>query len=313
MPRLPPMRLPSLRPARRPTKHLSGGYKQGYKLDYSGWKPIEGSYSPLAPIEYHGEETPIITAENVHDHAPSYESPAHPEPTYHSPSSYEEPEIVTASPNDYNAPQVVYGKPSLVYESPVPTYESPAPSYHEYSPAPATYESHRAPAPIEEPLFTYAPVQDLNSLASAEETYNNEKPVLSGYRQVVQHTPAPGQYQSAHHAGHLAQEVQSGSVYVHQNPAPYEEDPELSYIFNNPAPGPAHPHPTTLPEPLFYDHAPKELAQSHALQHADPTPPLHGGFVSQAGTGSGSSSASFSLHVNGQSHGFSHSTDHKTS
>ena len=100
-------------------------------------------------------------------------------------------------------------------------------------------------------------MQDLTSLAELNQEYEPQtqtpepivystpqQPVYTGYSQVY-----PGSYQATHDSNHLAQEVQSGSVYVQQQKATKsfskkpkavqqqeaeiaeEEDEDLYYIF----------------------------------------------------------------------------------
>ena len=245
--------------------------KKKVKLDYAGWTPIESAYSPAAP-EYAGPEPEIITIDNAHQHA------AYSPPTVAPPQTYAEsaPEPITAKPVDYSAPQVIYGSPEPAYTAPV-----------------ATYEVQEPPAPIEEPLFEYgntAPIQDLNSLAeSADEHSESQEQYQSS------------QYQSTHQASHLAQDVQSGSVYVqpdsnqNEEAETEEEDQDLYYIFYDKTP-----EEYKYQVPLFYQQKP-------APAYSSPSSSVGGNSVVDA---TRASSASFSLHVNGQSHGFSHSLDH---
>ena len=218
-------------------------------------KKVKLEYSGWTPIEsayspsapeYEGPEPEIITIDNAHQHTNEYNPPQ----TY----AGSAPEPITAKPSagDYHAPsQVIYGAPEVSYQ--------------------ATYEVQES-APIEEPLFEYgAPIQDLNSLAEVDD-YSAEN---------QQH-----QYQSTHQASHLAQDVQSGSVYVQPEQEIHEEDQDLFYIFYDKAPQDHHKAPQ---ETLYYQQRPYSSSPNPSQQ---------------------SSSASFSLHVNGQSHGFSHSLDH---
>ena len=99
-------------------------------------------------------------------------------------------------------------------------------------------------------------MQDLTSLAELNQEYEPQphtpettifstpqQPVYTGYSQVY-----PGSYQATHDSNHLAQEVQSGSVYVQQKATKSfskkpkvvqqqeaeiaeEEDEDLYYIF----------------------------------------------------------------------------------
>merc|ERR1712223_1591554 len=123
-----------------------------------------------------------------------------PEPTYTEPEkdTYGEPQ----------APVVAYNPPAPV-ASPAPAYQSPVPSYTYSTVSPQTTYAQPAyggySSPIEEPLFNYAPVSDLNNLAAiaAEDTYN-----------AAAAPPSPGSYQATVDANTLAEEVQSGSVYV---------------------------------------------------------------------------------------------------
>jgi len=165
----------------------------------------------------------------------------------------------------------------------------------------ATYPSEEPPAPIQEPLFNSAPVQDLTSLAELNQEYEPQsqtpepfvystpqQPVYTGYSQVY-----PGSYQATHDSNHLAQEVQSGSVYVQQKAKSFskkpkavqqqeteiaeEEDEDLYYI--------------------FYDKN-KTRQERNNQNQVTPSP------VSV-------STASFSIFdSSGNSHGFSHSLDH---
>merc|ERR1712223_220908 len=123
---------------------------------------------------------------------PAYQPP---EPTYTEPEkdTYGEPQ----------APVVAYNPPAPV-ASPAPAYQSPVPSYTYSTVAPQTTYGQPAyggySSPIEEPLFNYAPVSDLNNLAAiaAEDTYN-----------AAAAPPSPGNYQATVDANNLAEEVLS--------------------------------------------------------------------------------------------------------
>merc|ERR1712223_2270549 len=266
------------------------------KLEYSGWQPIGFNYhSPNAPVEAKVEPE-IITIDNAYRHPKKYEVPALPTGTY-------APEPITAKPAQYEKPEeVVYGVPEVAIETPKTTYYNPETPKVKKSIFPqqskeesttnanslvikelpkkygyeiikelpkATYPSQEPPAPIEEPLFNSAPVQDLTSLAGVGE-YETPQPVYSGYSQVN-----PGSYQATHNSNHLAQEVQSGSVYVQQKESlesDLEEDEDLYFI--------------------FYD-----KNKTNNKRKVTPSP-------------GSASTASFSIQVNGQPHGFSHNLDH---
>jgi hypothetical protein len=108
--------------------------------------------------------------------------------------------------------------------------------------------------------------------------------------------PAPGQYQATVNANELAEEVQSGSVYV--QPGAGGADDELYFIYyEDPATGSTTApqivsNPAQLVDPLFYPGAPQEAAP------VAPAPPQPESFRST------SSSSSFRISVNGQNHGF---------
>jgi hypothetical protein len=136
--------------------------------------------------------------------------------------------------------------------------------------------------------YAAAPVPDLNTLAVAEE-YNApiaEEP-SSSYAQ-----PAPGQYQATGNANELAEEVQSGSVYV--QPSNGGANDELYFIYyEDPATGVTTApqivsNPAELVDPLFYPGAPQEVAPAAQPESFRTT----------------SSSSSFRIQVNGQQHGF---------
>ena len=153
-----------------------------------------------------------------------------------------------------------------------------------YAPEPITatpaYEDNTiygAPATYEignsaeiEPLFDSAPVQDLTSLAAVEEHHTEALQQYGGYSQV-----SPGYYQSTIQPDTLAQDVHSGSIYVQ----PPEQD-------------------------LYYNQY-QQPSQAPVSPYSSPYSP----YSSPAGTGS-TAQASFNIHVNGQSHGFSHNFDH---
>ena len=110
--------------------------------------------------------------------------------------------------------------------------------------------------------------------------------------------PAPGQYQATVDANQLAEDVQSGSVYV--QPGNGGADDELYFIYyEDPATGATTApqivsNPAELVDPLYYPGAPQELAP------VAPAPPQSEAFR----TTSSSSSSSFRISVNGQNHGF---------
>ena len=127
---------------------------------------------------------------------PAYQPP---EPTYTEPEkdTYGEPQ----------APVVAYNPPAPV-ASPAPAYQSPVPSYTYSTVAPQTtyaqpaYEGYSSP--IEEPLFEYAPVSDLNNLAAiaAEDTYN-----------AAASPPSPGSYQATVDANNFLPCVRAVFIY----------------------------------------------------------------------------------------------------
>jgi len=232
---------------------------------------------------------------------PAYKEPElayrQPEPAYKEPvqETYGEPQapLVTykePETNQYDAPQP---PPAPAY-SPEPLYNTPAPLFYQYSqPTLAPQTTYAQPSyggyisPIEEPLFQYAPVSDLNSLAAvaAEDTYS-----------AAAAPPSPGRYQATDDASALAEEVQSGSVYVQPNTVySYQQPQSISY------PSYGEKVPTSnqyggQTEPLFY--------QSPSYSQTSYASPAY------AGTG-GKSTASFSIHVGGVEHGHSHQVDHK--
>ena len=244
---------------------------------------------------------PAAPAPAYKEPAPAYKEPEpaykEPEPAYEEPAqdTYGEPQapLVTykePEENRYEAPQPT---PAPAY-SPTPLYNTPAPLFYQYSqPTSAPPATYAQPAfagyssPIEEPLFEYAPVSDLNNLAAvaAEDTYN-----------AAAVTPSPGRYQATGDASSLAQEVQSGSVYVQPNTVyDYQQPQPVSY----PSYGEKVPTANQYggqTEPLFY--------QSPSYSQTSYASPAY------AGTG-GKSSASFSIHVGGVEHGHSYSHDHK--
>ena len=120
--------------------------------------------------------------------------------------------------------------------------------------------------------------------------------VLKTAEQQEYHPQPSSQYQSTHQASHLAQDVQSGSVYVqpdsnqNEEAETEEEDQDLYYIFYDKTP-----EEYKYQVPLFYQQKP-------APAYSSPSSSVGGNSVVDA---TRASSASFSLHVNGQSHGFS--------
>ena len=148
------------------------------------------------------------------------------------------------------------------------------PSYEDntvYGIPPATYEIGNS-AEIE-PLFDSAPVQDLTSLAAVEEHDHTE---ALHYTEPLQYggysQVSPGYYQSTIQPNTLAQDVHSGSVYVQQ------------------------------PEQDLYNYSPQ-----NQYGYAYAASPYSGYNSSPAGS---TAQASYNIHINGQSHGFSHNFDH---
>jgi len=290
-------------------------------------EPDQDSYGvPAAPVVAESDDqqdsygTPQAPPVSYVEPEPAQESYGTPEAA---PVSYDAPKEEESSPvESYSAPQAtVAPAPSYVqpayeepiqpaYEEPVqpayeepaqPTYEEPAqPTYDEdlpsYQPVSAQYT---AAAPIEEPLFEYAPVSDLNSLAAAEDI---PAPASDSYSQPQYNSPAPGQYQATVDAASLAQEVGSGSVYV--QPRDNAAAPETNYVYNQPQ--------YTNEIPVYGSQVPASQVSSLNV-YGSPAPPAYGaGFqASPLEANRGASSASFSIHVNGKSHGFSHDVDHK--
>ena len=262
-------------------------------------EPEKDSYgTPEAPpVTYKPQVTyvvPVSVPPTYEEPQPAYKEPE--QDTYGEPQapaiSYQQP---AAETNEYEAPKPPPAPaPTPVYSLP-PVYSPSTPSYHTspsyvqptyHSLPPSTYQQpayHGYNSPVEEPLFEYAPVSDLNSLAAvaAEDTYQPAAP------------PSPGSYQATVDANELAQEVQSGSVYVQPQyiPAPpaypsYGEKVPISPI------------PHAAVEPLYYQTKPYSQTQ-----YANPTSTYQGS--------GGKSSASFSIHVNGKEHGHSYEHDHK--
>ena len=240
-----------------------------YKEPEPAPKPAPDSYGqPAAEPITHNQVTYVQPVAAV----PAYQNP---EPAYTAPEKdgYGEPQ----------APVVAYNPPAPV-ASPAPIYQTPAPAYTQPTLAPQTTYAQPSyggySSPIEEPLFEYAPVSDLNNLAAiaAEDTYN-----------AAAAPPSPGSYQATVDANNLAEEVQSGSVYVQpqQNSISYpsygEKVPSSQYASAN---------------PLYYQSAP--YSQTNYVYPSS----------TYQGTG-GKSSASFSIHVNGKEHGHSYEHDHK--
>ena len=189
-----------------------------------------------------------------------------------------EPEIITVD-NAHQHGQSEYSPPAPEYEGPAPEPITVKPGVYD-APEVVYGTTNQYPAtyevqesaPIEEPIFEYG--APIQDLNS-----------LAGVSHDEEYHPQNNHYQSTHQASNLAQDVHSGSVYVQSEPEEVDED--LFYI--------------------FYD-KPSHQAQSQRPYHyASPTP-SQGGYTS----GGGASSASFSLHVNGQSHGFGHSIDHRS-
>ena len=248
---------------------LSYGTPQSPVVTYTEPKP-----SPQPAPDAYGQPA----AEPI-----SYVRPVAAVPAYQPPEpAYEEPAKDTYG--EPQAPLVTYNQPAPVV-SPAPVYQTSAPVYTQPTLAPQTTYAQPAyggySSPIEEPLFEYAPVSDLNNLAAiaAEDTYN-----------AAAAPPSPGSYQATVDANTLAEEVQSGSVYVQpqQNSISYpsygEKVPSSSQY--------------AAANPLYYQSAP--YSQTN---YAYPS-------STYQGTG-GKSSASFSIHVNGKEHGHSYAHDHK--
>ena len=214
--------------------------------------------------------------------APSYEEPA-PAVKEPEPDTYGEPQAPLVT---YKQPAPAeYGAPA---PAPTPLYNTPAPVSYYSQPTLAPLTTYAQPAyaqpayggynsPIEEPLFQYAPVSDLNNLAAiaAEDTYSASPAA----------PPSPGSYQATGDANALAEDVQSGSVYV-----------QPQHIVSLPSYGEKVPNQYGAPGPSYY--------QSPSYSQTQYTYPTY------QGTG-GKSSASFKIHVNGKEHGHSYSHDHK--
>lgn len=282
--------------------------------------------APVSHDSYGVPQAEPVAPQSVYKEPPkvSYGTPKSPLVTYR------EPEPSYAPPPSYAQPSVdTYGKPAAEPIASVPVYKEPAPAYQKpeqdtygepqaplvtytepkpilvttlspiyntptYAHTPSYAQPTLPPqtaytqavyggysSPIEEPLFEYAPVSDLNNLAAiaVEDTYN-----------AAAAPPSPGRYQTTYDSNALAEEVQSGSVYVQPQPN------SISY----PSYGEKVPssNPYVESEPLYYQSAP--YSQTNYVY---PT-------STYQGTG-GKSSASFSIHVNGKEHGHSYSHDHK--
>jgi hypothetical protein len=242
-----------------------------YKEPEPAQAPVPSYVQPPADTYGKPAAEPIASVPAYKEPAPAagqdtYGEPQAPIVTYTQPK----PILVTTLSPHYNIPPVSYAQPTL----------PPQPAYTQ-----AVYGAYNSP--IEEPLFAYAPVSDLNNLAAiaAEDTYN-----------AYAAPPSPGRYQATVDSNALAEEVQSGSVYVQPQPN------SISY----PSYGEKVPSSNQYgaSEPLYYQSAP--YSQTN---YAYPSPAYQ---VTPAyqGTG-GKSSASFSIHVNGKEHGHSYSHDHK--
>ena len=115
-------------------------------------------------------------AEPISPNQVTYVRPVAAVPAYKPPEpAYQQPEKDTYG--EPQAPLVTYNPPAPV-ASPAPAYQTSAPIYTQPTLAPQTTYAQPAyggySSPIEEPLFNYAPVSDLNNLAAiaAEDTYN---------------------------------------------------------------------------------------------------------------------------------------------
>ncbi len=182
-------------------------------------------------------------------------------------------------------------------------------------------------APIEEPLFdSYGgggapPTYNLNNLGAAiEDAYAAPAPapVSSGYDGPP--APPPGQYQATSDVRQLAEDNQSGSVYVQaqQQQQQQQESPkdELYYIYYQepegnqvspsatsaaaPAPQNVDLRNLSFDEPLYYESNPssKRAATTKDLS------------ARRGGGDGGASSAHFTIAVAGKQHGFSRQTKH---
>merc|ERR1711981_1141430 len=117
-----------------------------------------GMKEPEQPSYNEVDESPIVTIEDA------YNSPAaKPIPPLPSGEGYDAPEVITAAPADSGSPA----------PAPAPLYNTPAPVSYYSQPTLAPLTTYAQPAyvqpayggynsPIEEPLFQYAPVSDLN-------------------------------------------------------------------------------------------------------------------------------------------------------
>ena len=171
-----------------------------------------------------------------------------------------------------------------------------------------------------------------------------EEPLFDGYHSP---SPPPGKYQATSHSTHLAEDNQSGSVYV-QNP--HQEDEDLYYIFyeeddtviephvtqphEGPLPPPSRPlKPEDFFDPIYYQSPElgfvrtlkrlkkkaKPFEASLLFESEDPVtaadslaPSVVPKRELQEGEVS-ESKAHYHLEVNGKEEGFQHSIDHTKS
>ncbi len=161
------------------------------------------------------------------------------------------------------------------------------------------------------------PASDLSILAAVDDpppsapqqefrSAKEEQPYQSSSSSVVYQSPAPGQYQATNDSERLAEDNQSGTVYVQ----PTEQD-DLYYIYyqegsnslgqqqlRQQQPQELSYENISFEEPLYYQNAAEEVGSLRENNRG----------VRQ-NTG-GASSTRFSLQINGREHGFSHTTDH---
>jgi len=109
--------------------------------------------------------------------------------------------------------------------------------------------------------------------------------------------PPPGKYQATGDSVRLAEDNQSGSVYVQPSATNTVDNnnEDLYLIFYQPEGDSSSSSEVNFQEPLYYQNSASEIQEIYAAQEA------------QSG---GASTSSFSINVKGQDHGYSHSTDH---
>ncbi|CAB4068319.1 unnamed protein product [Lepeophtheirus salmonis] len=296
-----------------PASTISGSYVPVYQAPSVSTASVSTSYS--ASKDTYNAPKPVnnILEESYGAPKPGYNPPKDtyevPKPAYSaSENTYETPkpkETYGAPKPSYNAPEETYGEPKPAYSAPEETYEAPKPSYNTpeetYGAPKPSYEDPQGNARDLKVDFYSTQSQSFEAPTTSSNNYNypihesryetSSPPYQGSSISIETSTPIPVYISSSKPIYFPKSESNDLSSYGKKT----NDEPDLDtlyYKFSTDS-----------------ENTPKESNQRPKIKNIYGN--LRNPSFRPAYTGSGgSSSATFSIHVNGQEHGFSHNFDH---